>query len=307
MNWRTATLADLPLLQKCAIGNGFFANNYGAANSILYQKKFRSQISTSGDWFFEKFLNGGKTFFSFPHNITGDTSDAKSAVALLAKEAELSGHPLAFEDTTSQEKDILLELFPSAKCIATPETGDYIYRTEKLASLSGKKYSRKRNHLHQFQKKYADFAFEPLHSANLESVREIEEKWLEENSAAALASGTLPDLEAEREIIFYALDHFEAFADSCGMTGGILFVSGTPAAFCVASILSQKTTDIHFEKCISAFGHDGGYAVINNEFAKTVPTEFINREEDLGIEGLRKAKLSYYPEFVLEKFSVCVS
>lgn len=306
MDWRTPTLADLPALQKCAIGNEFFANNYGAVNSILYQKKFRSQIAIDGDWVFEKFIDGGKTFFSFPHNSTGDPSDAKSAVALLAKEAELSGQPLAFEEVTSQEKDILLEMFPSATCTAMPESGDYIYKTEKLASLSGKKYSKKRNHLHQFQKKYADFSFEPLHSNNLASAREIEEKWLEENAAAALASGTLSDLEAEKEIIFSALDNFEACAQSCGMTGGILFVSGTPAAFCVASILSQSVTDIHFEKCISAFGRDGGYAVINNEFAKTVPTEFINREEDLGIEGLRKAKLSYYPEFVLEKYAVCV-
>ena len=86
-----------------------------------------------------------------------------------------------------------------------------------------------------------------------------------------------------------------------------MYVAGVPAAFCVASLLSAGVTDVHFEKCLSAYGRDGGYAVINNQFAKIAATEFLNREEDLGIEGLRKAKLSYYPERVLEKFSVFVN
>ena len=86
------------------------------------------------------------------------------------------------------------------------------------------------------------------------------------------------------------------------MTGGILFIVEEPAAFCLSSVLSPSVTDIHFEKCLSSYARDGGYAIINNEFAKTVSTKYINREEDLGIEGLRKAKRSYYPEIFLEKF-----
>ena len=91
------------------------------------------------------------------------------------------------------------------------------------------------------------------------------------------------------------------------MTGGILFVSGKPVSFCIASILSRNVTDVHFEKCLSGFDRDGGYTVINNEFSKTVRTEYLNREEDLGIQGLQKAKLSYYPEMILEKFKVEIS
>ena len=87
------------------------------------------------------------------------------------------------------------------------------------------------------------------------------------------------------------------------MTGGLLYVDDKPAAFCVASLLSAAVTDVHFEKCLFEYARDGGYAVINNEFSKSVKTEFINREEDLGIVGLRKAKLSYYPEEILEKYN----
>ena len=176
-----------------------------------------------------------------------------------------------------------------------------------MADLPGKKYSKKRNHINQFKNKYSDYKFEPLCLENLELARGIEEKWLEESAAYAQETGGLSDLQAEREIIFRALDNFEVFSKVCGMTGGILFVEGVPAAFCVASLLSQNVTDVHFEKCLSAYGRDGGYAMINNQFAKIARTEFLNREEDLGIEGLRKAKLSYYPERVLEKFSVFVN
>ena len=131
-------------------------------------------------------------------------------------------------------------------------------------------------------------------------MRLVEEKWLEEFLAHDAAGD---DLKIEKEIIFSALENFERFEKVCGMTGGLLYVDDKPAAFCVASLLSAVVTDVHFEKCLFEYARDGGYAVINNEFSKSVKTEFINREEDLGIEGLRKAKLSYYPEEILEKYN----
>ncbi|MBO4546538.1 MAG: DUF2156 domain-containing protein, partial [Treponema sp.] len=270
----------------------------------------------------------GRAYFAFPHKLEVDAAatvsvnqecaarvlgnqeilaSQEAAVAALASEAKILGLPLAFENITASEKDALLKIYPDARVRPQPEFGDYIYRAADLANLPGKKYSKKRNHINQFNAKYSDYKFEPLTAANLGDARAIEEKWLAENSAAAQQEGTLADLQAERAIIFSALDNFAAFEKTCGMTGGVLRVAGVPAAFCVASLLSADVTDVHFEKCLSAYGRDGGYAVINNQFAKIAATEFLNREEDLGIEGLRKAKLSYYPERVLEKFSVYVN
>lgn len=77
----------------------------------------------------------------------------------------------------------------------------------------------------------------------------------------------------------------------------------------LASAINNTTVDIHFEKAISEYAKNGAYAVINQEFAKTLSQTFkyINREEDLGIEGLRKAKLSYYPAKILEKWTAIKS
>ena len=323
MNWRTPVLSDLETLQNCAVNNDFFENNYSAVNSILYEKKFDSKICILDGWLFENFFDGriikdktckeGAPFFSsykdrvpcfsFPHNINGNTEAVKDAVALLKNEVCGAGEKLCFVNITKDEEDILLQMYPSAKITLTPESGDYIYRTEKLALLSGNKLSRKRNHIHQFEKKYPDYSFELLTQENLSFVSQVENEWLEENSASLSDEATL-DLKTEKEIIQFALATFKTFSEKCGMKGALLFVSEKPVAFCISSLLSKSVTDIHFEKCLSSYARDGGYAVINNRFSKTVQTEFINRDEDLGIEGLRKAKLSYYPERIIEKYSV---
>lgn len=302
MNWHTLSLPELEILQKSSVNNGFLANNYGAVNSFLYEEKFHSQIDFKDGWVLERYESAGKYCFSFPHNIEGDSSKLSDMIAVLSDEAKSLNSPLIFHNVTLEEKEILCGIFPDVKFTPTPESGDYIYLTEKLANLTGKKCSRKRNHIHQFESKYPDFSFEPLTLQNLDAAKEVEEKWFAENSDFASENGTLSDLEFEKKIIFSVFENFDFFSKTCGATGGILFIEGQPVAFCFASLLSQKITDIHFEKCISPYARDGGYAVINKEFAKTVQTEFINREEDLGIEGLRKAKLSYYPEMVLEKF-----
>lgn len=304
MDWRIPELSDLDVLQECSLNNEFFANNYGAVNSILYEKKFRSQISIEDGWIFERFHEGENLCFSFPHNIKGDVSDVKEAVLKLKEDAFMSDVSIRFLNISLDEKNILAEMFPSAKIISMPESGDYIYRTENLSKLPGKKLGRKRNHINQFKAKHPDCRFERLDSENIRAVCELENKWLSENQSDSSSGDLLSDLEIERKIIFFAVENFECLSKSCGMSGGILFVSETPVAFCISSILSRSVTDIHFEKCISDFARDGGYAVINNEFSKIAGTEFLNREEDLGIEGLRKAKLSYYPEKVLEKFLV---
>ena len=312
--WHTAKIEELPVLQKCAMNNGFLANNYSAVNTILYSKKYKALISLTDEWFFEKYCDDAENTvaFSFPHNINGNKEKRKSALEEMiqnqtekAKQADKnnSTKPVTciFKNITAAEKDFLSTHFEISKIEPTPAYSDYIYLTENLSKLPGATYSKKRNHINQFKKKHPDFSFELLDSHNISAAREVEEKWLLENTGS---SNSDIDLHQEREIITNALNNFEAFSAEAQMRGGILFVKNQPVAFCLSSLLSPLVTDIHFEKCLADFAKDGGYAVINNEYAKTISTKYINREEDLGIEGLRKAKRSYYPEIILEKFDV---
>lgn len=294
MDWHTPTLADIESMQACAANNKLYGNNYSSVNSFLYSTKYNSKIAIENNWLFEKYTVNRTTVFSCPHNINGNNEGLKNAILKLAGEAKLSGEKLTLRNLLPTEKNSVLELFPQALVQPAPELGDYIYLTENLSSLPGSKYSKKRNHINQFSKKHPDFHFEPLCKENLNLALKVEEKWL--------GAEKDEDLLAELKIIKMALENFESLENICGMTGGILLVENEPVAFCIASTLNSELTDIHFEKCIAPFAQDGGYAVINREFAKTLSTRFINREEDLGIEGLKKAKLSYYPEQVLEKF-----
>ena len=109
-------------------------------------------------------------------------------------------------------------------------------------------------------------------------------------------------LRNERRALIYALHNFEAL----GLTGGILHVDGKIAAFTFGMPINQDTFGVHVEKADTNI--DGAYAMINYEFANHIPEQYvyINREEDLGIEGLRKAKLSYQPTIILEKYVACL-
>ena len=297
LDWHTAAIEELELLQKTSVNNGVFANNYSAVNSILYAKKYDSQIALKDDWIFEKYYVTGETSIAFPHRTNGKTDGLREALSLLVDDAKENGRPCIFRNITAEEKDLLLENFTASKIEEAPDLSDYIYNQADLAGLPGSKYSKKRNHVNQFRKKYPDFHLELITPENFKTVCELEKKWFSESSESL-------DLLQEAEIICAALQNYEEFAHKAGMKGGILFAGNQPAAFCLSSTLSPDVTDIHFEKCLSSFARDGGYAVINNEYAKTITTKYINREEDLGIEGLRKAKRSYYPEILLPKFYV---
>lgn len=313
MNWHTATLEDVEIMQKESFNNKLSANNYSSVNSFIYQKKYNSFVSITDNWVYEKYVDyeckhydGKCVCYGFPHNIDGDSSGLPAALKTLFEDIKKNGGTYCcFKNLTIEEKQQLDALYESFS-LEMRDLGDYIYLTENLAGLPGKTYSKKRNHVNQFKKKYADYNLQPLTAENASVAMEIEEKWLGERSEEAQSDGSIADLKAEREIIKTALDNFDYFSKTCGMTGGILYIQGQPAAFCLASQISSDVTDVHFEKCIGDYARDGGYAIINNEFSKTVKTMYLNREEDLGIEGLRKAKLSYYPEKVLEKFNARV-
>lgn len=170
---------------------------------------------------------------------------------------------------------------------------DYIYNSEDLIKLSGRKFHSKRNHISKFKQKF-QYTYEDITAENISECIDIDKKWRMEKD------------ENEADNLYkedFAID--KAFGDyeKLGFIGGVIKIEGEPVAFTVGEEINDDVFLIHFEKALK--GYDGLYAVINNEFAgrHLSKYKYINREEDMGIEGLRKAKLSYNPVILLEKYT----
>lgn len=171
---------------------------------------------------------------------------------------------------------------------------DYVYKTESLISLGGRKLHRKKNHLNRFMKEY-DYQYLPLGHGLVEQVLELQEEWCDLRECR-LHEG----LGHEDQAVCQAL---ESFSD-LEYLGGVILLEGKVAAFALGEMLNYLTAVIHIEKADPRV--PGLYAAMNQLFAQYAwpRTEFINREQDLGVEGLRKAKKSYQPDHLVEKFIV---
>lgn len=167
---------------------------------------------------------------------------------------------------------------------------DYVYETEKMINLSGKKLHSKKNHLNRFKKTYA-YEYLNITPEDKQDILKAYDVW---------SDITDKYLEAEREAIGDITEHI----DYLGIKGAMLKVDGEIVAFTFGDRLTDDMAVIHIEKANTKY--DGAYAAINQMFAENQWSEFkyLNREDDCGIEGLRKAKKSYQPVFMVEKYKV---
>jgi hypothetical protein len=169
---------------------------------------------------------------------------------------------------------------------------DYLYNAQDLLELSGKKYHSKRNFIARFEREN-DWQYEDITPDNLSDVWEFQDKWCRKNGCDTNIS--LQEEATCIAILLYNLDYLKA-------KGGLLRVNGKVVAFAVASRVGYDTLDIHVEK--ADYDVVGSYPMINREFLRhnvTPEIVYINREEDMGLENLRKAKLSYHPCMILNK------
>ncbi len=171
---------------------------------------------------------------------------------------------------------------------------DYIYLTEDLIKLEGRKYHRKRNHIKQFKEKYS-YQYIPLTSEWISECLRLETEWCDLRHCEAI-----PGLLNESIAIKEAFTHFEEL----GLKGGAILINGKVEAFTLGDPLNPETVVIHIEKANPAY--EGLYSLINQAFLENQWSgyTYVNREQDLGEEGLRKAKESYFPHHMINKYTI---
>lgn len=336
IKFKSPELSDRASATKAVVDSGYTGSDASFANIFLLRQKYGTQIALQ-DGFLFRYYNGvgSRRGYAFPLG----SGEPQAALARIVDDAHKSGRPQEFCLVDEPRAQILREYFNTNCVVETDGTSgkecaepllrfeenrgdsDYIYSAESLATLAGNQYKKKRNHISRFNRSYLDYEIRALTSENFADALAVEKSW---RNIETLGESSDTDCEctcecreaawAERSedekskfseycAIREAIEHF----DELGMKGAVLYVGGVPAGMTMASEILPGVWDIHFEKVIDEYAVNGGYAIINKLFAERLVAagaRLINREEDINIEGLRKAKLSYYPQTILDKTHV---
>lgn len=285
LDFYTPTLQDASWYEEITENCGQIGCDISFATTYLWRKKYDIRICKYNDTLFKAYFGAdGKMGYSFP---VGKMAP-KEALKVLINDAKERGQKPLIGMMNKTNAEILFHLYPD-KFDFTEErdSADYIYSRENLATLPGKKFHAKRNHISKFKRNNEDYCYKAIDGTNIEDAYFVAHKWHTHNDSDK------SELSAIRE----ALDNFSALS----LFGGVLYVNKRPVAMTIGSKINSFVCDVNFEKAVDV---DGAYAVINNEFAKAQP-QFLqfNREEDLGLQGLRKSKLSYNPDKILMKYT----
>ncbi len=172
------------------------------------------------------------------------------------------------------------------------DEADYLYEYETLANLKGKKLHGKRNHINYFEENYPNYIYEKINSSNKQECMGLARKWFAESEEDADGKKKF-----ELSAIETALDNMEDF----GLDGALIRVDSGVCGFTIGEELTNDTFVIHFEKADANIR--GAYPIINREFVRRELSkyQYINREEDMGVPGLRHAKTTYQPVSLVEK------
>lgn len=216
------------------------------------------------------------------------------AVKLIIEDAKYNKHNVKLFAMDTAQKEELIKNFPDEfHIIEDRDSYDYIYKTEDLSFLQGKNYQKKRNHCSRFERDNPGYTFNIITKDNIERVKEFEKEWCMRNNCDE-ARG----LFAEQQGIMELLNNYEKL----DLTGAFIETESGIVAFTMAAPINDRMIDIIVEKAFHEI--TGAYAIINRDFARNCLQgyELINREDDMGEENLRKAKLSYFPVEIREKF-----
>lgn len=231
-----------------------------------------------------------------PYGLEENDDLYRAAIEHVAEEYAEHHKKLVIRAITEKDKERIERLLPGWFSFEEEvEIEDYIYDGEKMRTLKGRKLSKKRNHINSFKANYPDYELVPLTTDNLDTAWDFVEHWCGERNCSVDINDSLL---CERQAISEALESFEAL----NYKGLMVCVDGRVVAFTMGEMINHDTVVVHIEKAFP--NYRGLYPFINQEFLNYYwqDAKYVNREEDMGLEGLRQAKRSYYPEYLLTKY-----
>lgn len=288
IQYQKVTLEEREQIQKYMKYNDCRSCEQTFANVFLWSREYPVEYAIVEDCLVYRSMRSSKAY-SFPVG----PGDRRAALSALLAECEKEKRLFQMTCVTPEQFELLETWFPGRFSIVYDrDIADYVYETEKLQTLSGKKLHGKRNHVNRFLKEYPNWSYEPITDENCEECFQMAQQWRRENHC-----DDDPEKNAEMCVSFNAL----RLLKELDLRGGLLRVDGQVIAFSIGEPVCADTFVVHIEKALAEF--NGAYAMINQQFALHGADGFtyMNREDDSGEEGLRQAKLTYRPAFLVEK------
>lgn len=289
ISYNRVTLDDREWMREKLKESNFRGSEYCFTNQYLWGNVFDMKAALVEECLCTVYNRKSYMLHDFP---VGAGQTLKAMEALLQDDQE-KGCTSIFRGIFEEQREWMEQNFPGKFFFTEKrEEWDYLYLTDSLASLSGRKYHSKRNHIARFEEA-GPWHYEEMTQGNIPQCREMYQNWLIQNQERLDAS-----VQTEQEIVEGCFSQFKEL----GLQGGVLFRGDSVVAFTIGAPLNTDTFIVHIEKANTEI--QGSYPMINREFVRhnMMDYQYVNREDDLGLEGLRKAKLSYRPELLLQKY-----
>ena len=286
LEFRKIKLEDKEWIKPLLNLSGYRGCEYTFGNNFLWSDAYNIKVARYKDFYL---VQSGDNYF-YPSG----KGDIPEIISVLRQHCRELGKPLCFASSPKSGMELLKEIYSdSIQVTENRDFFDYCYNYTDLATLVGKKYHSKRNFINRFESNR--WSYEEINPDNVYDCKLVVQQWYEENTENDNAS-----MKQETAVACKGLDNFTQL----DFVGGLLKVEGKPVAFTYGERINSDTFDVHVEKALSLY--DGSYPMINKQFVSHLSSEYkyINREEDMGEENLRKAKLSYHPAFMEEKFRI---
>ena len=292
--FKPVTLCDKPWVDEIVRAENSRSADYNFGNIYIWDNRYRQLIARRDGRMLTKLRYEGKPAFVFPIG----SGPLRPAIEALREYAAFKGYePFCLRGVTEEHRILLEREYPDA-FFYTEDTdnADYLYGAEKLATYAGKALHGKKNHCNRFEAEN-DWRFVPLTRALIPDCLDMLDLWSEENAGRLDKS-----IVYEHTAIVRAFAAFEKLA----LEGGVLYANGRIVGFTLGEMACEATFDVHFEKAEGSV--NGAYPMTCRELTRMLLARhpkllYLNREDDMGLESLRRSKESYKPAFLLRKYT----
>ncbi len=291
MNFRPVTIEDKKWIDQYLKESAYRGCEFSFSTIMMWKDVYETEVAEYKGTFCYRCKTGrNQLVYAFP----AGNGDKKAAIETLMEITKKEGHKLILRGFEEEWIPWLTEAFPERFTYNTTQAEwDYVYTVEALGTLAGSKYHGKRNHIARF-KDCEDWHYEEMGQANILACKHMSDNWYHEQLKLGNVS-----VYKEKPGLNYLLDHFEEL----NLKGGVLYKEDKVVAFTIGEAMCNETFHVHIEKAYAEI--QGAYPMINQQFVLHEMQEFtyVNREEDDGVEGLRKAKESYRPVEMIKKYT----